>query len=328
MSKILVFGGAGYIGSHTCKALARAGFQPVVYDNLSEGHREFVRWGDLIEADIRDRETLIYAYKTIKPVAAIHFAALAYVGESVSDPEMYYQNNVSGSLNIVEAARHAGNVPLIFSSSCATYGRPSRLPICETSDQRPISPYGRSKLMVEQILADYEHAYGFPSVCLRYFNACGSDLDGEIGEAHRKETHIIPRAILSALRKIDDFMIFGDDHDTPDGSQVRDFIHVADLANAHVRAVTYLLDGEATNSFNLGTGKGISVFEIVDALAHVSGLSVPKRIGARRLGDPPVLISDPAKARTHLDFQPEFSDLETILQTAFDWHQRYAGGEI
>ena len=323
MSRILVFGGAGYIGSHTCKALAEAGFEPVVFDNLSEGHREFVRWGELITADIRDRDAVFTAYARCRPAAAIHFAALAYVGDSVSDPEKYYQNNVAGSLHIIEAARQAGNVPLIFSSSCATYGFPKALPISEDTVQRPISPYGRSKLMVEQILADYQSAYGFPSVCLRYFNACGSDPQGELGEWHRVETHIIPRAILSALRRIDDFRIYGDDHDTPDGSQIRDFVHVADLANAHVQATSYLLEGGASASFNIGSGRGVSVFEVIAELSRITGLLIPNSIGKRRLGDPPALVADPAKARAELDFQVRYSGLETILRTAFDWHQRH-----
>lgn len=323
MSEILVFGGAGYIGSHTCKALAEAGFQPVVFDNLSEGHREFVRWGELMEADIRDREAVKAAYERCRPVAAIHFAALAYVGQSVRDPEKYYQNNVSGSLHIIEAARQAGNVPLIFSSSCATYGLPDTLPITEDTVQKPISPYGRSKFMVEQILSDYEVAYGFPSVCLRYFNAGGSDLEGELGEWHREETHVIPRAILAALNRIDDFMIYGDDHDTPDGSQIRDFVHVADLANAHVRATSYLLQGGASACFNIGSGRGVSVFEVIAALSRITGLMVPSNIGKRRRGDPPVLVADPAKATAELDFQVQHSGLETILRTAFDWHQRH-----
>ena len=323
MSKILVFGGAGYIGSHTCKALAQTGFEPIVFDNLSEGHREFVRWGELIRADIRDREAVIAAFQNHQPVASIHFAALAYVGESMSDPEKYYQNNVSGSLHIVEAARQAGNTPLVFSSSCATYGLPVELPISESAVQRPISPYGRSKLMVEQILADYDHAYGFPSVCLRYFNACGGDLEGELGEWHHQETHIIPRAILSALRRIDDFMIYGDDHDTPDGSQIRDFVHVADLANAHVRAVNYVLEGGASTCFNIGSGEGASVFEVISALSRITGLTVPNEIGKRRSGDPPILVADPAKAQADLDFRAQYSGLETILRTAFDWHQHH-----
>ncbi len=323
MCKVLVFGGAGYIGSHTCKALAAAGFEPVVFDNLSEGHADFVRWGELITADIRDQDAVKAAYARHRPAVAIHFAALAYVGESVSNPEKYYQNNVSGSLNIIEAARQAGNVPLIFSSSCATYGHPAALPISEDTVQKPISPYGRSKLMVEQILADYEHAYGFPSVCLRYFNACGSDLEGELGEWHRKETHIIPRAILSALHRIDDFTIYGDDHDTPDGSQIRDFVHVADLASAHVRAAGYLMETGKTACFNIGSGRGVSVFEMIAALSQITGLSVPKTIGKRRRGDPPVLVANPAKARAELNFQAHYSGLETILRSAFDWHQRH-----
>jgi UDP-arabinose 4-epimerase len=321
MKKILVFGGAGYIGSHTCLALAAKGYQPVVFDNLCEGHREFVRWGELIEADILDQNAISSAFQSVKPAAAVHFAALAYVGESVLAPAKYYRTNVVGSLNIVEQARCNGNVPIVFSSSCATYGDPKSLPIVETTRQEPISPYGRTKLVAEQILSDYDSAYGLPHVCLRYFNACGDDPDLQIGERHHVETHIIPRAILSALGKLDDFMIFGGDYDTPDGSPVRDYVHVLDLAQAHVLAIEHLLNGGPSEQFNIGSGTGVSVFELVAALERIIGRSVPLSIAPRRPGDPPILVADTSKAKQILGFSAQHSGLDTILQTAIAWHR-------
>jgi len=321
MDKILVFGGAGYIGSHTCKALAENGFEPVVYDNLSEGYARFVRWGDLIEADILDAGAVAQALERHKPVAIIHFAAFTYVGESVTDPAKYYRNNVGGSLNIAEAAHRAGNIPVIFSSSCATYGVPARVPIPETAPQVPINPYGRSKLMVEQILQDLAAAYGLPSVALRFFNACGADKDGEIGEAHRVETHLIPRAIFSGLGRIDDFCIFGGDYDTPDGSPIRDYIHVTDLADAHIRACRYLLDGGESAQFNIGTGNGYSVFELMRELSCILGREVPAQVVGRRAGDTPVLVAEATRARTALGFLPQHSEIGNILETALRWHR-------
>ncbi len=319
--KVLVFGGAGYIGSHTCKELKANGFDPVAFDNLSEGHADFVKWGDLIVGDIRNPDDLAAAVARVKPLAAIHFAALAYVGQSVTDPEHYYDNNVTGSLNVARALRAAGNVPLIFSSTCATYGAPDVARIAETTSQSPINPYGRSKLMVEQILRDFSDAYGLRSVSLRYFNAAGDDAEGDIGEAHREETHLIPRAVLAGLGEIDDFHVFGDDFDTPDGSSVRDYIHVTDLARAHVAACQYLLNGGETEQFNLGVGRGYSVFEIVEAVSRALGHPVPYLVKGRRAGDPPSLIADASKARAVLKFEPRHSDLETIVRTAVDWHR-------
>lgn len=319
--KVMVFGGAGYIGSHTCKWLKSNGFEPVVFDNLSEGHRDFVKWGDLIEGDIRDRAAVEAALTRTKPDLIIHFAAFAYVGESVQDPAKYYDNNVRGALNIADAARVAGNVPIVFSSTCATYGMPETDRIAEDTLQAPINPYGRTKLIVEQILKDFHTAYQLPSVCLRYFNACGADPDGEVGEAHRLETHLIPRAILAALGQIDDFQVFGDDYKTADGSAVRDYVHVNDLAEAHVAACRYLINGGATDQFNIGTGTGYSVFEIIDAVEAAAEERVPHSISPRRAGDPPILVADPAKSKAVLGFEARFSSLENITSTALAWHK-------
>ncbi len=320
--KVLVFGGAGYIGSHTCKVLAEQGFAPVVFDNLSEGYRDFVQWGDLIEADILDLDAVRAALRTVRPAALIHFAAFAYVGESVADPAKYYRNNVAGSLNIADAARLEGNVPVIFSSTCATYGIPAKVPIDENTPQNPINPYGRTKLMVETILDDCGAAYGLKSVCLRYFNACGADPEGAVGEAHRDETHLIPRAIFSLMGTIKDFAIFGGDYDTPDGSPIRDYIHVLDLAEAHVLALKHLLAGGPSEKINIGTGTGYSVFELIDRLEAVTGRPVPRTVGPKRAGDPPSLVADASKAKALLGFAPRHSDLDTVLRTAYDWHMR------
>lgn len=322
MQKILVIGGAGYIGSHTCKRLAAQGFQPVVFDNLSEGYAEFVQWGELIRGDIRSPDQLRAALERVRPAAIIHFAAHAYVGESVTDPGKYYDNNVAGALNIACAARDAGNVPVIFSSTCAIYGTPPEGRIDETCPKQPINPYGRSKWMVEQMLADFSDAYGLRSVCLRYFNASGDDPDGDVGEAHREETHLIPRAVLAGLGRIDDFSIFGEDYPTADGSAVRDYIHVDDLAEAHIRACRYLLEGGATDQFNVGVGRGYSVFEIVEAVGRHLGQPVPHRIMPRRAGDPAALVADPTRIRDKLGFEATHSDLDHIIRTAVAWHRR------
>lgn len=322
MRKVIVFGGAGYIGSHTCKDLRQNGFEPVVFDNLSEGYADFVKWGDLIVGDIRNATEIAAAIDRVQPVAAIHFAAHAYVGESVVDPAKYYENNVSGSLNVVQAAREAGNVPLVFSSTCAIYGDPGTATIQEDLPKAPINPYGRSKLMVEHILQDYASAYDLRSVCLRYFNASGDDPDGDTGEAHRQETHLIPRAILAGLGKIDDFNVFGEDYDTPDGTAIRDYIHVTDLARAHVAACRYLLDGGQTDQFNVGVGHGYSVLDIVTAVSKALGVDVPHQIRSRRAGDPPKLVADPSKIRQRLGFEACHSDLSNIIETAVAWHRK------
>jgi UDP-glucose-4-epimerase GalE len=325
VNRVIVFGGAGYIGSHTCKELRRAGFDPVAFDDLSEGHAAFVRWGELILGDIRNFGEISDVLSRIRPVAAIHFAAHAYVGQSVRDPAIYYANNVAGSLNVAEALRQAGGIPLIFSSTCATYGIPPGPRITEDLPQVPINPYGRSKLMVEQILEDYSAAYGLRSVALRYFNAAGDDADGETGEAHREETHLIPRAILAGLGQIHDFCVYGTDFDTPDGTAIRDYIHVTDLARAHVAACRYLLDGGRTDRFNLGTGRGHSVREVIAAVEQILGRPVPHRTAPRRAGDPPVLVANADRARAVLGFVPTLDVLETIVGSAVAWHAGRVG---
>lgn len=317
---VLVTGGAGYIGSHTTKALAQAGFEPVVLDDLSTGHRWAVRWGPLLEADVGDGAALRAILKRYRIRAVIHFAARAYVGESMRDPRGYYWNNVVGTLNLLDAMLDVGVDVIVFSSSCATYGLPEVLPIPEDHPQRPVSPYGETKLAVERALQWYGQAYGLRWLALRYFNAAGADPDGELGEVHDPETHLIPRAILAALGRTDPVEIYGTDYSTRDGTAVRDYIHVVDLAEAHVLGLRYLLGGGESAALNLGTGRGHSVREVLAAVERVSGRTVPVREGPRRPGDPPALVADARKARELLGWQPRCSDLDTIVETAWRWH--------
>ncbi|MEF0944198.1 UDP-glucose 4-epimerase GalE [Rhizobium sp. BR 362] len=314
--KVLVAGGAGYIGSHTAKLLHAKNIEPIVFDNLVTGHRSSVRWGPFVHGDILDTSGLTQVLLRYKPDAVVHFAASAYVGESVEDPSKYYRNNVSGTLSLLDACRHAEIDKIIFSSSCATYGTPESLPITETTPQQPINPYGRTKLIVEQILKDYAAAYQLKYVALRYFNACGADPDGELGEWHEPETHLIPRALLAAAGAIPHLAVFGDDYDTEDGTCVRDYIHVTDLARAHVLAFEHLVNGGGNLSVNLGTGYGSSINEIVRAIGRITKRDVPVEMHARRAGDPPALYTDPAFAREALGFSPEYSDIDTIIKTA------------
>ena len=318
----LVAGGAGYIGSHTCKALAAGGFLPVVYDILSTGHRGLVRWGPFVEGDLLDAKKLAGAFAEHRPAVVLHFAACAYVGESFEDPARYYHNNVIGALHLLDAARSAGNVPIVFSSTCAVYGEPGSVPITEDAALAPVNPYGRTKLAVEHALADYESAYGLRSVRLRYFNASGGDPDGEVGESHDPETHLVPRAILAAMGRLDEIAIFGDDYPTPDGTAIRDYVHVTDLADAHVAAVRHLLGGGEGVAVNLGTGRGFSVREVVDAVERVTGLHVPRRVAARRQGDPAVLVADGSRAQRLLGFTAPHSDIDTIVRSAHAWLAR------
>lgn len=313
---VFVVGGAGFIGSHTAKLLAKQGYEPIVYDNLSTGHRASVRWGTLVEGDILDTPRLIKAVERHDPIAVIHFAASAYVGESVGNPAKYYRNNVSGTQSLLEACRLTGGRNIIFSSSCATYGIPERLPIREGEVQRPINPYGRTKLIAEHMLADYVAAYGSRYVALRYFNASGADLDGELGEAHDPETHLIPRALMAAAGNIDFLEVYGEDYDTTDGTCIRDYIHVTDLARAHVLAVEHLVNDGDNLAVNLGSGHGTSIKEILDAISRLTGREVPVAMRARRAGDPPALYADPALAAEKLGFQTVYSDLDTIIRTA------------
>jgi UDP-arabinose 4-epimerase len=323
---VLVTGGAGYIGAHGCKALSQAGYQPVIFDNLLQGHEQAVQWGPLEIGDVADRPRLDEVFERYRPSAVMHFAAFACVGESVRDPGKYYRNNVGGTLSLVEAMLAHGVHKLVFSSTCATYGDPERVPITEDEPQSPINPYGWSKLMVEQVLSDFERAHGLRSVMLRYFNAAGASLDGEIGECHDPETHLIPLALAAAGGKGPKLTVFGDDYATPDGTCIRDYIHVDDLANAHVKAIDYLREDNETRAFNLGTGSGVSVYEILDAIERVTGRPVPHRFGPRREGDPPVLVSDATRARNELGWIPTSSDIDTIIATAWSWHQSRASG--
>lgn len=323
MQSILVTGGAGYVGSHACKALAAAGFVPVTYDNLGRGHRKAVRWGPLVEGDLQDRERLVETIRVHQPAAVMHFAAFAYVGESVGDPALYYQNNVGGTLALLSAMRETGIAGLVFSSTCAVYGNPGEVPIHETAPQRPVNPYGETKLAIERALHWYAGAYGLRSVSLRYFNAAGADPDGEIGEEHDPETHLIPLVVRAALGQTAPVSVFGTDYSTADGTPVRDYIHVADLAEAHVCALRYLEAGGDSAAFNLGTGRGHSVREIIAAVESATGRSVPRREMVRRPGDPPNLVADAALATAKLGWRPKYSDLPTIVRTAMRWHERH-----
>lgn len=321
MVNILVVGGAGYIGSHTCLDLANKGFTPVVYDNLSNGHAEFVKWGPIEEGDIRDRDRLDAVLRVHQPAAIVHFAALIEVGESVKNPAAFFENNVGGTLTLLAAAQNAGIDKLVFSSTCATYGVPEAIPMAETHSQAPINPYGRSKLIVEQMLADLDTYKDFRSVVLRYFNAAGADPEGRIGEWHSPETHAIPLAIEAALGRRAGFKVFGSDYDTRDGTCVRDFIHVMDLADAHSRAVQYLVDGGTSVALNLGTGDGTTVKELLETIERVSGKRFPVDYTDRREGDSPALVADNAKARAVLGWAPRH-DLVSIIETAWNWHSR------
>ncbi len=322
MKTIFVTGGAGYVGSHCCKAFAAAGWRVVTYDNLSYGWRDLVRWGPLVEGDILDRRTLTRAMVEAKPDLVAHFAALTSVGDSVKDPSSYYQNNSVGAWNILEAMREAGAKGMIFSSTAATYGVPQETPIPETHPQQPINPYGWSKLFVERMMHDYAAAYGLRFASLRYFNAAGDDADGETGERHDPETHLIPLAMRGVLDPDYRFTIFGDDFDTRDGTCVRDYVHVTDLGSAHALAADHLLNGGAGGFFNLGTGVGTTVKEVADAIEAAAGRPLHRTVGPRRAGDPPVLVASNARAREVLGWTPERSDIATIVRDAWAWHSR------
>jgi UDP-glucose-4-epimerase GalE len=318
--RVLVTGGAGYIGSQVCKALAAAGYQPVAYDDLSRGTKTAVRWSPLEIGSIADGARLCDVLRRYRPVGVMHFAAFAYVSESVAHPSLYYMNNVLGSLSLLEAMRECAVDLIIFSSSCASYGMPINLPITEQHPQSPINSYGASKLMVERILQDYQAAYGLRWMSLRYFNAAGADRDGELGECHDPETHAAPLAILAALGKFAQFNLYGTDYPTPDGSAIRDYIHVEDLAQAHVAALRHLLDGGASEALNLGSGRGTSVLELIAAVERIGMRTVPIVRSARRVGDPPVLIADAQRARAVLGWQPNLSTIDEIVRTAWSWH--------
>jgi len=320
---VFVTGGAGYVGSHSAKAFAKAGWDVVTYDNLSRGHRDLVKWGPLIEGDILDTQALTRALKEVRPDAIAHFAAFAYVAESMQQPEIYYRNNVAGTMSLLDAMVAADVKQMVFSSSCATYGVHEEM-ITEATPQQPINPYGASKMICERMIQDYGMAHGIASVILRYFNAGGCDPYGETGERHDPEPHVIPLAIKGAMDGTFTFNILGGDYDTPDGTAVRDYVHVSDLADAHWRALEYLDRGGASDIFNLGTGRGYSVMELADAVSRVAGKEVPRIIADRRPGDPPSLVASADKAERVLGWRPGRSDLDTILQTAWDWFQKEA----
>ncbi len=315
---VLVVGGAGYIGSHTAKQLARAGHTVTVLDNLSTGHESAVKWGLLERVDLANRPEIERVLETHNIEAVIHFAGSAYVGESMKKPAQYFHNNVTNSLNLLEAMHNTGVSKIVFSSSCTTYGIPTQVPIAEDAPQNPISPYGESKLMVEKMLHWFHECHGIKWVALRYFNASGADPEGEIGEQHDPETHLIPLVIGAALGKRPAIQVFGTNYPTPDGTAIRDYVHVNDLATAHIKALEYLVRGGQPTAFNLGTGTGHSVLEVIKMVEKVSGKTVPHVLTTRRAGDPAILVANPNAAKTSLQWQPIFASLEVIVKTALE----------
>ena len=321
MTAVLVTGGAGYIGSHTCKALRRAGFDPVAYDNLARGNPEAVQWGALERGELADGSRLREALARHRVAAVVHFAALAYVDESNDDPPLYYRNNVGGTAALLGAMREAGVGTLVFSSSCAVYGAPKTVPIAEDCATAPISPYGATKAICEAMLQQCAAAFALNFIALRYFNAAGADPDGEIGECHEPETHALPRLLDVAADRGASFAINGDDYPTADGTCVRDYVHVTDLAEAHVAALRALLGGADSGTFNLGAGRGASVHELVETVREVTERDVAVTVGPRRPGDPPVLVADITRARAKLGWRPRYSDLRTQVAHAWAWQQ-------
>lgn len=322
---ILVVGGAGYVGSHAVRHLSRAGHDVWIYDNLSQGHRAAVPAGRLIVGELHDGPGLAHALREHAIEAVMHFAAHALVGESMSDPAKYYHNNVVGTLSLLDAMRETGVWRIVFSSTTATYGVPSRIPISEDEPQRPINPYGFTKLVIEEALADYARAYGLGYAALRYFNAAGASPEGDLGEDHDPETRLIPLVLKTALGQRAEITIFGDDYPTPDGTCVRDYIHVDDLATAHELALSKLAPGIGLE-LNLGTGRGQSVREVIDACRIVTGREIPVKKGPRRPGDPPELVADPTRARRELHWEPRYLEIEAIVETAWRWHRSHPRG--
>jgi UDP-arabinose 4-epimerase len=325
VARVLITGGAGYVGSHCAKALAAAGHEGVVFDSLLFGHREHVRWGELIEGDIRDAAALDAVFAAHRIDAVMHFAALAYVGESVTAPGRYYDVNVHGTRVLLDAMMRAGVGAIVFSSSCAIYGEPTRIPISERTSLNPINPYGFSKLVCERMMDDFGRAHGLRSARLRYFNASGADLAAEIGEDHDPETHLIPLVLDAASGRRPAVTVFGTDYPSPDGTAIRDYVHVSDLARGHVLALQHLLDGGDTIAVNLGNGHGVSVRQVIEMVRSVTGREVPARDAPRRTGDPSALVADAKKVHESLGWAPERSDLETIIADAWRWHcKRFA----
>jgi UDP-glucose 4-epimerase len=322
---ILVVGGAGYIGSHVNKLLYQRGYQTVVFDSLIYGHRDFVKWGEFLLGDLNNKNDIRLCFEKYPIEAVMHFSAFTYVGESVTDPAKYYQNNVVGTLNLLGFMREFNVKYFIFSSTCATYGVPEKIPLTEDHIQNPINPYGESKLMIEKILRDFDAAYGIKHVNLRYFNAAGADPDAEIGERHDPETHLIPLVLDVAAGKRDDIKVFGTDYNTPDGTCVRDYIHVSDLAEAHILVLEYLLGGGSSDSFNLGNGEGYSVKEVIETAREVTGKDISAVNTDRRPGDPPKLIGNADKIKKALGWKPKYAELKKIIKTAWNWHSSSGG---
>ncbi len=321
MKTVLVSGGAGYIGSHACKVLAQAGFTPVTYDNLSTGWAQAVKFGPFEQGDLLDRARLDEVFAKHKPVAVMHFAAFSQVGESMSDPGLYWRNNVLGSLNLIEAAVAADCKNFVFSSTCATYGEQDGVALTESSDQMPINAYGASKRAIEDILQNFGESHGLHHVIFRYFNVAGADPDGEVGEYHQPETHLIPLVLDAIEGKRDSLTLHGTDYDTPDGTCIRDYVHVMDLIDAHVLGLNWLLDGKGNAAFNLGTGAGFSVREVVDSSRTITNKEVPIVEGPRRPGDATKLVSGSAAARDQLGWDPKRSTMEAMVTDAWRWHQ-------
>lgn len=322
---ILIVGGAGYIGSHANKELTKRGYKTLILDNLIYGHQESVQWGEFIKGDLGDTTRLREIFTQYKIDAVMHFAAFAYVGESVTDPKKYYLNNVVNTLNLLNVMLEFDIKKFIFSSTCATYGNPVEIPITETHPQNPINPYGQSKLMVEKILEDYSNAYSLSYVALRYFNAAGADVETEIGEDHDPETHLIPLVLDVALGKRENISVFGSDYETKDGTAIRDYIHVTDLADAHILALEYLNKGNSSTVFNLGNGLGYSVQEVIDVAKEVTKKEITTVYSDRREGDPAILIGSAEKAKEVLGWDPQFPDLKSIIETAWKWHIKHHG---
>jgi UDP-glucose 4-epimerase len=319
---ILVTGGAGYIGSHCCKELSKKGFHPITIDNLVYGHKNFVKWGEFSQGDLGNPADIKKCFSRHKIDAVMHFAAYAYVGESVEDPLKYYENNLRNTIQLLHAVLEHDVKYFVFSSTCATYGNPEKTPIDENHPLNPINPYGRTKRMIEEILGDYQAAYGLKYISLRYFNAAGADPDAEVGEDHDPETHLIPLVLDVAAGKSQAIKVFGTDYQTPDGTCIRDYIHVTDLARAHILALQHLMDGANSSVYNLGNGQGFSVLEVIERARKITGKNITLENSDRRPGDPPVLIASNEKAIKELSWKPQYAEIDDIIGTAWRWHQK------